>query len=280
MDLFILLVVLGSAVLHASWNAVIKGGTDTLIETTIKSVGAGIAVMLVLPFIPLPLPESRPFLAATTCLQFLYNLCIAYAYRDSDLSYAYTTMRGSAPLLTALISVFVLHDPLSATEWAAVVMLSSGVLILAADAIRRGRFSLSTTALAMGSAVIIMGYSLVDGHGVRLAGEAVSYIAWLFFLSMFPISLFTLAVRRGAFFAYVKKRWQYGAMGGLCCLTAYGLTLWAMTRAPIATVAALRETSVVFGMVLAVIFLNEKMTFARTAAVLLVLFGAIVMRQG
>lgn len=280
MDMFVLLVVLGSAVLHAVWNAIIKGGEDKLIETSMKTAGGAVAVIFILPFLPLPLPESRPFIAGTVAIHLFYYLFIAYAYRGADMSYAYTIMRGSSPLFTALVSVFVLHEALSSGGWAGVLMLSSGVLILAVDAVRRGGFSLSATILALANAFVIMGYSLVDGHGVRYAGEALSYICWVFFCNAFPITLYTIIARRGNYVRYVKKRWKYGLLGGTCSLVAYGLALWGMTRAPIATVAALRETSVVFGMLFAVLFLKEKVTTARIAAVLLVLAGAVAMRQG
>ena len=278
MEVFVILVVLGSAVLHAVWNAIIKGGPDKLIETAMKAGGSGLLGLAMIPFLPLPLPESRIFLCGTVACHLFYYLFIAYAYRGADMSYAYTIMRGSSPLFTALAAVFILHDTLSPGGWAGVIMLSSGVLILAIDAVRRGGFSLPSTLLALGNAFVIMGYTLVDGSGVRLAGNSVSYVCWAFFLNAFPITIFTLIARRGEYFRYVRKRWIYGLCGGTCSLLAYGLALWGMTRAPISTVAALRETSVVFGMLFAVIFLKEKMTPARLAAVLLVLAGAMVMR--
>lgn len=278
MSTLVLLVVLGSAVLHAVWNAIIKGGPDKLIETSMKAAGGGLVVLYILPFLPLPLPESRPFLAATVCIHLFYYLFIAYAYKGADLSYAYTIMRGSSPLFTALVAVFILRDTLTAGGWAGVIMLSSGVLILAVDAVRRGGFSVSATLLALGNAFVIMGYTLVDGTGVRLSGNSVSYVCWAFFCNAFPISIFTAVARKREYFRYIRARWRYGIFGGTCSLLAYGLALWGMTRAPISTVAALRETSVVFGMLFAVLFLKEKLTPARAAAVLLVLAGAAAMR--
>lgn len=278
MSTLVIFVVLGSAMLHAVWNAIIKGGADKLIETSMKAGGGGVVVLFVLPFLPLPLPESRIFLAATMCIHLFYYLFIAYAYKGADLSYAYTIMRGSSPLFTALVAVFFLHDALAPGGWAGVIMLSSGVLILAVDAVRRGGFSVSATLLALGNAFVIMGYTLVDGTGVRLSGNSVSYVCWAFFINAFPITAYTVIARRGEYFRYVRKRWPYGIFGGTCSLLAYGLALWGMTRAPISSVAALRETSVVFGMLFAVLFLKEKLTPARIAAVALVLGGAAVMR--
>lgn len=278
MSTLVLFVVLGSAMLHAVWNAIIKGGSDKLIETSMKTLGGAVVVLFILPFLPLPLPESRPFLAGTVCIHLFYYLFIAYAYKGADLSYAYTIMRGSSPLFTALAAVFILHDTLTAGGWVGVIMLSSGVLILAVDAVRRGGFSVSATLLALGNAFVIMGYTLVDGTGVRLSGNSVSYICWVFFLNAFPIGIYTLIARKGDYFRYIRARWRYGLFGGTCSLLAYGFALWGMTRAPISTVAALRETSVVFGMLFAVLFLKEKLTPARVAAVLLVLAGAAAMR--
>lgn len=278
MDTLVILVVLGSAMLHAVWNAIIKGGTDKLIETSMKATGGGIAVLALLPFLPTPPPECRPYLVGTVCTHFFYYLFIAYAYRGADLSYAYTIMRGSSPLFTALISVFFLSEALSATGWAGVLMLSFGVLTLAVDAARRGGFNLASTVIAMANAFVIMTYTLVDGHGVRFAESAASYTCWVFFCNAFPITIFTMVMRKKTYAEYIKARWRYGLFGGMCSLFAYGLALWGMTRAPIAMVAALRETSVVFGMLFAVLFLKEKATPARTAAALLVLAGAAVMR--
>jgi drug/metabolite transporter (DMT)-like permease len=279
MDTLVIVVVLGSAMLHAVWNAIIKGGADKLIEASMKATGGGIAVLAVLPFLQTPPPECWPYLAGTICIHFFYYLFIAYAYRGADLSYAYTIMRGSSPLFTALVSVFILSETLSAVGWTGVLMLSAGVLILAVDCIRWGGFSLSSTILAMANAFVIMGYTLVDGHGVRFAETAVSYTCWVFFCNAFPITIFTMVMRRKIYARYIIKRWKYGLLGGICSLFAYGFALWGMTRAPIATVAALRETSVVFGMLFAVLFLKEKVTPERIAGVILVLAGATIMRQ-
>jgi len=123
-----------------------------------------------------------------------------------------------------------------------------------------------------------MGYTLVDGTGVRLAGDTVSYICWVFFLNAFPVLAFAVSVRGLAYFHYARQRWKYGLAGGTCSLIAYGLSLWGMSQAPISLVAALRETSVVFGVLLGVVCLKEKLTFARVAAVLLVIAGTSVIK--
>ncbi len=278
MSTLIIAAMLGSAVLHAIWNVIIKGGTDTLIETAMKNCGGAFAVLFVLPFLPFPLPASWPYLGVVAFIHLGYYLCIAYAYRGTDLSYVYTIMRGSAPLLTALMTVLVLGETIGLSGWMGVLLLSGGVLVLAVDSLRRGCFVLAPTVLAVGNAFIIMAFTVVDGIGVRLAGSAVSYACWEFLFNAIPITAFTLYMRRGQVFRYVKKRWYFGLGGGICSVTAYGISLWAITKAPIAEVAALRETAVVFGALMAVIFLKEKMTLPRLAAVVLVVLGAAALK--
>lgn len=271
----VILVILGSALFHASWNAVIKGGSNKLFETVMKASGGGILAACCLPFLPTPAPESWPYLAGTVTIHVFYYLTIAYAYRGADLSYAYTIMRGASPLFTALTAVFLLHDTLSPGGWLGVLLLSTGILALAADSLRRGRFNLPVTLSALANALIIMGYTVVDGSGVRLSGSTISYICWVFFLNAFPILIIAVILGRGKYFRYLKGRWKYGLFGGTCSFIAYGLSLWGMTQAPISLVAALRETSVVFGMLLGVIFLKETITPARLLAVCLVLAGTV-----
>ena len=275
---FVILVILGSALFHASWNAVIKGGKDKLFETVMKTSGGGVVTACALPFLPLPAPEAWPYLITSVCIHIAYYLCVAYAYRGADLSYSYTIMRGSAPLFTALIAVFVIGDAISAGAWAGVILLSAGILTLALDSIRRGSFSWPVTLVALGNAMVIMGYTVVDGSGVRLSGSNLSYTCWVFFLNAFPILFIAILLRKGEYFRYVKKRWKHGLFGGTCSFIAYGLSLWGMTQAPISMVAALRETSVIFGMLLGVIFLKETITLPRVAAIMLVLAGAASMK--
>ncbi len=278
MSTVLILVLLGSAVLHAIWNAIIKGGSDKLSETVMKTVGGALIALFFLPFLPMPAPASWPHLAGTVTIHVFYYLFLAYAYKGADMSYAYTIMRGSSPLFTALVAVFVLKDHLSAGGWAGVLLLSLGILALTLDCLRCGAFRLGPTLLALANALVIMGYTVVDGSGVRLAGNAEAYICWVFFLNAFPILVIALILRKGEYFRYVRKRWKYGLAGGACSCVAYGLSVWAMARAPIALVAALRETSVIFGMLLSVFILKERISPVRATAVLFVLAGAVCIK--
>jgi drug/metabolite transporter (DMT)-like permease len=184
-------------------------------------------------------------------------------------------MRGTAPLLTALALVLVLGVPLSSGGWLGVALLSTGILTLSADALRQGRLAWRGCCLALANVLVIMCYTLADGYGGRASLNPVSYVCWLFFLNAFPMTLVVYWRYRGEFTAYVRRRWPFGLLGGVCSLASYGIAIWAMTKAPIAMVAALRESSVIFGMLLAVAFLGERITFFRALAVLLVAAGVM-----
>lgn len=271
----LILALLGSAVLHAVWNAIIKGGTNKLFETVMKTGSGGLFALPVILCLPLPEAAAWPFLLGSVTIHIFYYLLLANSYKGADMSYAYTIMRGSAPLFTALVAVFLLNDALSAGGWAGVLLLSTGILVLAWDSLRRGQFRLWPTVTALANALVIMGYTVVDGSGVRLSGNAIAYVCWVFFLNAFPILIYSLVRYHGAYFRYLKQRWRYGMAGGMCSMLSYGLSVWAMAHAPISLVAALRETSVIFGMLLAVVYLKERFSVFRALSVLFVVAGAV-----
>lgn len=275
MQLDIVLIMLGAALLHAAWNAIIKGGGNALFEAVLKTLGGGVAVCCVLPFLPLPDPRSLPYLAASCTLHLGYYTFLGLSYRNVDMSIAYSIMRGTAPLLTSLALVLALGVPLSAGGWLGVTLLSAGILTLSADALRQGRLAWRGCCAALANALVIMCYTLADGYGGRASLHPVSYTCWLFLFNAFPMTLIVSWRYRGEFVAYVRRRWRFGLLGGVCSLGSYGIAIWAMTKAPIAMVAALRESSVIFGMLLAVFILKEKVTFSRALAVLLVAAGVM-----
>ncbi len=277
MSLEIILLILLAALLHATWNAIVKSGTNKLYETALNSFGGGAGMFFILPFLPLPAPESLPLLAGSCCVHLAYYICMSAAYRNVDMSYAYTIMRGTAPLMTSL-ALLLAGSELSMAGWVGILCLCAGVLTLTRDNIRQGRFNLRGTLAAFGTAAVIMGYTLFDGYGARASGHPVSYVAWLYVINFFPLNVILFIRQRRQYIPYFKSRWKIGLFGGLCSLGSYGVALWAMARAPIAMVAALRETSVIFGMLLAVIFLGEKFTGNKLVAVLLVAAGTMIMR--
>ena len=275
MQLDIVLLMLGAALLHAAWNAIVKGGDNALFEAVLKTLGGGVAVCCILPFLPLPDPRSWPYLAASCVIHLGYYTLLGLSYRNVDMSIAYSIMRGTAPLLTALALAFALGVPMSFGGWLGVALLSAGILALSADALRQGGLALRGCCVALVNALVIMCYTLADGYGARASLNPVSYACWLFFINAFPMTLIVSWRYRGEFTAYVRRRWRFGLLGGVCSLGSYGIAIWAMTLAPIAMVAALRESSVIFGMLLAVFFLGERVTYSRALAVLLVAAGVM-----
>lgn len=272
-----LLAVLLGACLHACWNGAIKSGRDKFLDMILVATGAGIIAAVALPFLALPAAESVPYLITSSLLQIAYFLLVAAAYRTADMSYAYPLMRGTAPLLVAIASGIAVGETLSGRAWLGVVLISCGVLTLTM-LYRRAAPSLVPTAFALGNAVVIASYTLVDGVGARLSGQSTAYTLWLSLLTGIPLLIWTLWRRRDAFTAYGKTRWFVGLGGGVCTLGSYGLALWAMTRAPIATTAALRETSILFGLLISGLFLKERIGLPRLLAGAVIALGAATLR--
>ena len=275
----VILLVLGAALLHASWNIIVKGGDNKLFESAMNALGGGLGALCILPFLPVPDKSAWGLLALSCCCHLTYYICIAEAYKVTDLSLGYTIMRGSAPMLTALV-LCVMGVPLSLTGWGGVLLLCSGILTLALEQKFSHKASLKGILYSLRTSFVIMGYTLADGYGARASGNGVSYTCWIFFLNIFPLHLYVLSRYGTEYLRYLRKRAVVGISGGLAGLGSYGIAIWAMTVAPIALVAALRETSVIFGMIMAVLFLGEKLSAVRVLAILLVMGGAMILRMG
>jgi len=268
--------VLLAALMHASWNAIVKSSANKLLDAATLSIAAGVMCVVVLPVLPIPYRASWPWLAASVVLHVLYFLTLAAAYRWGDLSHTYPLMRGTAPLLVALTGVFLLEDRLTAGMWAGILLISIGIL---APALWRPQaVSAKATLIALSNAAIIASYSLVDGFGTRASGDAAGYCAWIFILDAPPIALVALAIHRARVWTYAAQRWKPCTVGATCTLGAYGIVLWAMTQAPIAAVAALRETSVIFAAVIGSTLLKEQVGRPRIAGAVLVACGVAALR--
>lgn len=277
MSISIFFLVLTAALLHASWNIIVKGGSNKLFETGINALGACLGATFLLPFITLPPEDCLLYLLLSCLFHFIYYFCVAATYRFSDLSLGYTLMRGTAPLLTALVLSFA-GQPLTVSGWGGVLLLCSGIFVLAFQQNHVQHRQWKGIAFALCTAVIIMCYTLADGLGARASGDAINYAAWLFLINLFPLNIYLLAKYGAQYGRYLKARVKTGLFGGFCSLFSYGIVIYAMTKAPIAMVEALRETSVIFGMIMAVLFLGEKLGKYRIAAVLLVFAGAVMLR--
>ena len=275
-------VVLFAALLHASWNAIVKSGKDTFLSTVLVSVGAALISLAVLPFVAAPDAASWPYLAASAVAQLAYYSLLAAAYKAGDMSHAYPLMRGSAPLIVALASWPLIGERLSPMQMGAVACICAGILGLyvAARTPATPKNTGRATAFALGNACVIASYTLIDGIGVRLSGAPAAYTMWIFVLNGTGLLLWTLLRRRAGLLAYVQTQWHLAAFGGFGTLASYGLALWAMTQAPVAAIAALRETSILFAIAIAALFLREKISPRRYLAIGLIAAGAILMRAG
>ena len=278
MTLDIMAVVLLGAVLHAGWNTLVRRAADKLLDTVLIISGAGMITAVLLPALPLPATESWPYLAASVLIHVVYFAFVALAYHGAELSFAYPVMRGSAPVLSALAVALLLNETPTPGGWLGILLVSGGVLLLAADAWRSGKLRKAPALLALANAGVIAVYTLVDGQGARLSGHAFSYTGWMFLLTAVLLFGIALALRGRRMINHVRHGWQRGLLGGASTLASYGLALWAMTHAPIALVAALRETSVVFAAIMAALFLAEPVTRLRIASILAVAAGAVAIK--
>jgi drug/metabolite transporter (DMT)-like permease len=271
-------VVLLGAVLHAAWNTLVRGAADKFLDTVLMLSGAGLLTAVLLPVLPLPATESWPYLAASVLIHVVYFALVALAYHGAELSFAYPVMRGSAPVLSALAVALLLNETPTPGGWLGILLVSGGVLLLATDAWRSGKLRKGPTLLALANAGVIAVYTLVDGQGARLSGHAFSYTGWMFLLTAVLLFGLALALKGRRVIHHARHGWQRGLLGGASTLASYGLALWAMTQAPIALVAALRETSVVFAVIMAAFFLAEPVTRLRVVSIVIVAAGAVAIK--
>lgn len=273
------LAVLFAAFLHAGWNALVKSGRDKALDTAAQNLIGWPLALAVLALTGLPAPEAWPWLAASAAIHVAYFALLAAAYRHGDLALTYPLMRGTAPLLVALVSASVFAEPLSAPAWAGVAGVCAGVLALGMS--RHALESRRAVALALANSVVIAAYTLVDGQGARASGNAAGYVAVLFMLNALPFGLF-VASRRGlaASWRHLRGRAPLAAAGAAASLASYGIALWAMTRAPVASVAALRETSVLFAVLIGSWGLREAFTARRAWGAAAILAGVLALRLG
>lgn len=284
-SVFLVLALLFAALLHASWNALIKSGGDKSLDTAlIHSLGVFFALPAVLWF-GLPPASAWPFIAASWLIHIAYYVALAGAYRYGDLGLTYPVMRGSAPLLVAVVSAMVLGEPLSRQAWLGVVVLSAGVLLVGLaragqDAAHPGHRR-KALGFALANAAIIASYTVIDGLGVRAAGNAFSYAAAIFLLDGLPymaLVLWRAGPRRGEALRYLRARAPLALVGTAASLGSYAIALWAMLQAPVALVAALRETSVIFAALIGTWILRERFGWGRATGTLLVVAGVVTLR--
>ncbi len=270
--------VLAAALLHAIWNVLLKSSADKELDTAAISLGAGVLALAALPWLPAPAGASLPWLAASAAVHIVYFSALAGAYRWGDLSFTYPIMRGGGPALVALIAAFALGERLAAPEALGVALICAGVLAFASGRVGDPATLRRALAYALGNAVVIAAYTLIDAQGARASGAPVSYAMWFFVANGIAVPAWFYFRRGSALPAYAARYWWRAMIGGACTLGSYAVALWAMTRAPVALVAVLRETSIVFAAALGALFLGERFTRRRALATAAVLAGLAALR--
>ncbi len=273
----VFLAVLFAAFLHAGWNALIKRGssklTSMLVMTLVQGgIGAAIAASRALPA-----GEVWLWLIASGLFHSVYKLFLAFAYDNGDLSRVYPIARGAAPLFVLMIGAVLLEDRIQALEYAGISVLGVGIILMA-----RGVFlsdeSRRLVPMALGSAMATAGYSLVDGLGARVAGDAITYVAWLFVFDAMLFLPVCLGLRGLDVLRASRSTWTHGALASVGSYGAYAIAVWAMTQAPIALVTALRETSILFAVLIGWVVFGERMNRGKATASALIIGGVILTR--
>jgi drug/metabolite transporter (DMT)-like permease len=276
---FVFLAVLFAALCHAGWNALIKVGLDPLSTTTLIAIGSATVSLICLPIAGLPAQAAWPWLLASIVIHVFYFAALIESYRTGDLGQVYPIARGSAPLMTAGAATVFVGEPLSALGWSGIVALAAGVILLSARGGRElAEIDRRAVGFALATALTICAYSVVDGIGVRASLNPQAYVLWLLFGN--ALLLVPYARWRGgrSVLPAMRRFWRRGLLGGALQVFAYGTVLWAMTLAPIAIVATLRETSVLFGALIAVVVLKEPLRAVRIGAALLIVAGLVLIR--
>lgn len=269
--------VLCAALMHAGWNALVKARGDAFLSTVLVTASAGLLCLLALPFLAQPAPASWPFIGASSITQVLYYALLMETYREGDISHAYPLMRGCAPLIVALLGLAFMGERLAPGQWLAIGLICGGVLAMYLGARGSAAGARRTTLLALCTACVIATYTLIDGAGVRRSDAPAAYTMWIFVFTALGVAALGLR-RRRELLPFARRHPALLLGGGVMSVGSYGVALWAMTQAPVAAVAALRETSILFATAIAFVFLRERVGLARLAAAALIACGAVAMR--
>jgi drug/metabolite transporter (DMT)-like permease len=267
-------IVLLAALLHASWNVAVRAGADRRRETALIVAGGAVLAGAMLLFMPLPSPAAWRYLVTSAALNTVYFALIAEVYARGGIALAYPLMRGTAPLLAALAAWLLIGEALPAQAWLGVAAISAGVVLLTR---RRGLAGERKTVwLALANAVIIAAYTLNDAIGARVSGSPLAYTLWLFPLMAVPTLLWLH--RRSPPQLPNWREAVRGLAGAACVIGSYALVLYAMTQAPVAPVAALRETAILFGVTLARLLLGERPSARGWGGALTIAAGAAILK--
>ena len=267
--------VLSAALIHAVWNALVKGASDRTITFALVMAGHTIPALIAAPFLPLPDPQTGVYLMASVLIHWAYYYLLVSAYRFGDLSLVYPIARGATPLLVALSAFFFINESLSLQGWTGLVLVSAGILALAVFSSQQEK-PFMAVAYALATAMTIATYSVVDGVGIRLSSDPISYIVWLFILEG-VVFFFIVIPRKERLMQFSRNQIILGLMGGVLAGLAYGLVLYAKTMAPLGMVSALRETAVIFASMIGLFWFGEGPARPRLSAAVIVTLGIVLL---
>ena len=277
MSLTVFFAVLLAALLHAVWNALVKTGASKMTSMLLLSVGDGAIGLVVALSRPWPGTEIWPWIIASGVIRMGYQLFLTYAYEQGDLSRVYPIARGAAPLMVLVVGAFVLSDVVSTSEVLGILVLGAGILLMARGVFTSGE-SRRLVPFAFGSAMATAAYSLVDGTGARLMGDPIAFVGWALFVTSLFFTPVALTSRGMGVLRADRRTWIFGGIGAAASYLAYTIVVWAMTQAPIALVAALRETSILFAVLIGWLFFGEKMGWGKGLAAALIVGGVVLTR--
>jgi drug/metabolite transporter (DMT)-like permease len=269
--------VLGAALLHATWNAVLRSGGDRLWSITVMSMVSAAAAAPFALLLARPAMASWPYIGLSAALQIGYCLFLVRAYRDGELAQVYPIARGVSPLLVTLGAAVVAGERLAPADLAGIALVSGGIVSLAFGRTRPG---LHSTLAALATGGFIAAYTLTDGVGARASGNAPAYAAWLFVTQGAPMPLVYMAIRGRLTISPRDPETHKAVLGGVLSMAAYGVVVWALTMGPMGQVSALRETSVLFAAVIGAVFLKERLTVGRLVAAAMIAAGAYLLSVG
>ena len=274
LPLSVTIAVLCAAVTHATWNAIAHGIKDQTLAFALIGIG-GITVSIPLVIVAaLPRSSSWPYLLASIAIHVFYNLLLMQCYRLGEFSQVYPLARGISPLVVTILAAMFVHEHLGLLQVTGVVVVSAGLAFLVFGGRRPGRGAFLA---AVGTGLTIAAYTTVDGVGVRLSASPVGYIGWLMVLQSLCVPLFAAVRRRDVLLKQPRRILLAGLAAGALSVLAYGLVLWAQTRGALAPIAALRETSVIFGAIIGTLVFREPFGRTRIIATVLVVAGIVLL---
>jgi drug/metabolite transporter (DMT)-like permease len=277
LPLAVTLAVLGAAVTHATWNAIAHGIKDQTLAFALIGVG-GIAVAIPLTVLAaMPRADCWPYLAGSVAIHVFYNLLLMRCYQYGEFGQVYPLARGISPVVVTILAAVFVHEHLALLQVGGVLVVSAGLATLVFAGRRPGRAAFLA---AVGTGLTIAAYTTVDGVGVRLSASPVGYIGWLMLLQSLCVPMFALLRRRDVILRQPRRVLAAGLVAGALSVLAYGLVLWAQTRGALAPIAALRETSVIFGAIIGTLVFREPFGRTRVAATVLLVAGIVLLNVG